>query len=613
MATLNPKTSPSLLGDFVLACGPGTAEWVHGLEGFTTISSPGESVQVAVRGAAQYDRREDGGGWVAVADLIEGRLDDGTRALSAGAPPQLGWRGRFAQAVWHPAERRVAALTDHFSTLSLFTLSRGDVFLVASDMRLLAASRWCDRTIDLESVYHYMNFAQIPAPKTIFSEIARLEPGTRVVWQNLGAEVSPGLRHDRYFVPEYPEDLHGADETLASALTDRIVATVHDYGPDDAQSWGCFLSGGTDSSSIVSILARQRGRGRVKSFSIGFEEQGYDELGFARIAAQACGADPTFANVSREQAQGLVSRLIESYDQPFGNASAIPTMACTSLAHDHGARVLLAGDGGDEIFGGNQRYAKDQVMEAWFSLPAPVKAVGRAVGDAVGGSRMHLLNRVENFFERASLPNPDRFYTDDSFASDHYQELLRPAFRDAVAQNASLDFMRGVYRLGTTGGPLHRIMRLDLMMAIAQNDLRKVDGAARAAQVSVRFPYLDPALVAFTNRLPQHYKVRGLTKRYLFKQAMRDILPQEILRKKKQGFGLPIAVWLRTDQSFQGLVRDTLFDGRAAARGWWEPAFVERLLGEHVRGSWDHADSIWRLFVLEVWLRKYVDASKRVS
>jgi asparagine synthase (glutamine-hydrolysing) len=288
-------------------------------------------------------------------------------------------------------------------------------------------------------------------------------------------------------------------------------------------------------------------------------------------------------------------------------------MACTTLAHDHGARMLLAGDGGDEIFGGNQRYAKDQVMEAWFSLPAPVKAVGRAVGDAVGGSRVHLLNRVENFFERASLPNPDRFYTDDSFASDHYQELLRPAFRSAVDQGASLEFMRGVYRSGASGGPLHRIMRLDLLMAIAQNDLRKVDGAARSAQVSVRFPYLDQALVAFTNRLPQHYKVRGLTKRYLFKQAMRDILPQEILRKKKQGFGLPIAVWLRTDQVFQGLVRDTLFDGRAAARGWWEPAFVERLLGEHVRGSWDHADSIWRLFVLEVWLRKYVDASKRVG
>jgi asparagine synthase (glutamine-hydrolysing) len=609
MATLNPTTSPSVLGDFVLAWGPESAAWVASLDGFTLISRPGEPAQAAVRGAAQYDRGEDGTNWVAVADLIEGRLEDGARALSTGAPPQLAWRGRFAQVVWRPGERRVAALTDHFSTLSLFTLMRGDVFIVASDMRLLSASPWCGRTVDLVSVYHYLNFAQIPAPRTIFPEIGRLEPGTRLTWEQQTPSRAPSHASDRYFVPEYPEDLQGSDETLARDLSERIVATVRAYRPDDAQGWGCFLSGGTDSSSIVSILARQPGRGVVKSFSIGFSEEGYDELGFARIAAKACGAEPTFASVSREQAQGLLSRVIESYDQPFGNASAIPTLACTGLAHEHGMRILLAGDGGDEIFGGNQRYAKDQVMEAWYGLPGPLKSIGRALGGAVGGSKVHLLNRIENFLDRASLPNPDRFYTDDSFASDHYQELLRPDFRNTVGRDASLELMRAIYRLGHSGGPLHRIMRLDLLMAIAQNDLRKVHGAACSAHVSVRFPYLDPSLLAYTNRLPQRYKVRGLTKRYLFRRAMRGILPQEILRKKKQGFGLPIAVWLRNDHAFQGMVRDTLFDGRASGRGWWEPAFVEGLLGEHIRGSWDHADSIWRLFVLELWLRKYVDAS----
>jgi asparagine synthase (glutamine-hydrolysing) len=169
--------------------------------------------------------------------------------------------------------------------------------------------------------------------------------------------------------------------------------------------------------------------------------------------------------------------------------------------------------------------------------------------------------------------------------------------------------MRSVYRLGASGGPLHRVMRLDLLMAIAQHDLRKVHGATQSAGVSVRFPYLDPQLVAYTGRLPERFKVRGLQKRYLFRRAMQGILPEEILRKKKQGFGLPIAVWLRSDRAFQSMVRDALFDPRARARGWWESAFVERLLGEHERGSWDHADYIWRLFVLELWLRRYVDAS----
>jgi asparagine synthase (glutamine-hydrolysing) len=267
----------------------------------------------------------------------------------------------------------------------------------------------------------------------------------------------------------------------------------------------------------------------------------------------------------------------------------------------------VAGDGGDEIFGGNQRYAKDQVMEAWYGLPGPIKRLALGLGHLAGRANLNLLNRVENFFERSSLPNPDRFYSDDSFASDHYDKLLRPEFRREVERDASLRFMRKVYSLGSSASPLHRIMRLDLLMAIAQNDLRKVDGAARSVGIAVRFPYLDPNLVAFANRLPQRFKVRGLEKRTLFKKAMKDILPEEILRKKKQGFGLPISVWLRSDPQFRSTVRDALFDQRARERGWWEPAYAERLMADHVRGSWDHADDIWRLFVLELWLRRHVD------
>jgi asparagine synthase (glutamine-hydrolysing) len=169
--------------------------------------------------------------------------------------------------------------------------------------------------------------------------------------------------------------------------------------------------------------------------------------------------------------------------------------------------------------------------------------------------------------------------------------------------------MRGVYGLGASGGPLHRIMRLDLMMAIAQNDLRKVHGAASLAGVTVRFPYLDPALVSHVGRLPERHIVRGVTKRYLFKKAMRGILPEAILRKKKQGFGLPVSVWLRSDGPFKRLARETLFDARARARGWWDVAFVEGLLSQHERGAWDYGDCLYRLLMLELWLRRYVDAA----
>jgi asparagine synthase (glutamine-hydrolysing) len=538
---------------------------------------------------------------MALSDLIEGRLSDGAQAFEPGTPAQAGWRGRFAQVVFDHGARRVVALTDHFSTVNLYALVNERVLLVGTDLRLLAGSPWCRREIDLESVYNYMNFACIPAPGTIFRDIRRFEPGTRLQWKQGRAS------WDRYYVPEYPEDLRGTDDVLAQDLRERMIASVHAYRPDEAEQWGCFLSGGTDSSSIATILSRQGRPGKVRSFSIGFAEQGYDELGYAEEAARACGAEPTFARVSREQAQSLVGRLVEAYDQPFGNASAIPTMACVDLARERGIDCMVAGDGGDEIFGGNQRYAKDQVMEAWYVMPGPVKRLALGFGHLAGRANVNVLNRVENFFERSSLPNPDRFYSDDSFASDHYDQLLRPEFRREVERDTSLRFMRSVYSLGSSGSPLHRIMRLDLLMAIAQNDLRKVDGAARSVGIAVRWPYLDPTLVAFANRLPQRYKVRGLEKRTLFKKAMKGILPEAILRKKKQGFGLPTSVWLRSDSQFQSTVRDTLFDQRARSRGWWEPAHVERLLAEHVRGSWDHADDIWRLFMLELWLRRHVD------
>jgi asparagine synthase (glutamine-hydrolysing) len=597
--------SPSVIGDFVLACGAEAAPWAGRLDGFAAIGEADDPVQAAARGAVRQGRADDGSRWLAIADLVEGRLDAGTEALRSGPPPQLAWRGRFVQAAWHPTPRRVVALTDHFSTLPLYFIAREDLLLLATDLRLLAASPFCRRQIDLQSIYHYLNFGQIPAPRTIFRDIDRLEPGTRLVWE-------PGLgpRQERYFVPQYPEDLTDDDDLLAAALRERIMTTVEGYRPD-GNGWGCFLSGGTDSSSIVSILSRTAGRGGagVRTFSIGFAEEGYDELAYARVAAEACGAHPSFAQVSRADAEALVTRVIDAYDQPLGNASAIPTLACTELARENGVRMLVAGDGGDEIFGGNQRYAKDVAMEAWFQLPAPVRALGRAVGGAVGGGRVNLLNRVENFFERASLPNPDRFYTDDSFASDHYHELLSADFRAAVERDASLDLMRGIYRMGESGGPLHRLMRLDLLMAIAQNDLRKVDGAARAAGVDVRFPYLDPALVAYVNRLPERCKVRGFEKRFLFKRAMQGLLPEQILRKKKQGFGLPISVWLRTDAAFQDAVRDTLFDARSAGRGWWNRSFIEHLYAEHQQGAWDHADHLWLLYVLELWLRRYVDAA----
>ncbi|HEX5123975.1 MAG TPA: asparagine synthase C-terminal domain-containing protein [Rhodanobacteraceae bacterium] len=588
-----------LTGDFLFAIGPEADAGLFRADGFTLVAS-GSNAVAWTRGRVASGTAADGTHWLGMAD-VAANIADGVGAFTSAIPPQAAWRGRFVQVLWRADEGRAIALTDHFSTLSLFALEHGATLYLASDLRLLASLPACTREVDPVAVYHYLNLGCVPAPVSICRGIRRVEPGTRLVFDR------GRVKSDRWFVPEYPEDFDGDEATLTKALQDRIVASVRDYRPSDANAWGCFLSGGTDSSSVVSILSREN-KGTVRAFSIGFAEEGYDELGFAKIAADACGAESITARVSRTQTIDLLHRVVAAYDEPFGNASAVPTLGCADLAADNGGtRVMVAGDGGDEIFGGNERYAKDHVMETYYRLPGAIKAIGSAVGRAVHGSKSHFLNRVENFFERASLPNPDRFYTDDSFASDHYEELLTPAFRKSVPRDASLDWMRHVYALGRDAAPLHRIMRLDLMNAIAQNDLVKVHGACKSRGISVRFPFLDPEIVAFTGRLPARYKVRGTDKRYLFKRAMAGILPEATIRKKKQGFGLPTAVWLRHDKEFQSMVRDVLFDQRARERGWFEPKFIDKLIAEHIEGSWDYSSEIWRLLVLELWLRKHLD------
>lgn len=585
----------SICGDFVVAGGPGAAAWLRGLHGFECRSEDGDAITVATRGSVHAGATASGVRWLALADLVNDVPD-----AAADDPASLrNWRGRFAHLAW-TGDGRVLATTDHFGSLPLYWYRRNGHFAVASDLRLLLGAPAVRNDVDLTAVYHYLNFAFIPAPSTICRDIRKVEPGTRLT---LDVASDSTVRNYR---PAYAADLGGDDHTLAAALRERITDTVHDFRPHGEGDWGCFLSGGTDSSSIVTLLARQANQ-QVHTCSIGFHEAGYDELDFARSASEACGSRPHLAYVDRARALGLLDTVIEAYDQPFGNTSAIPTLACAELGRSAGFSVILGGDGGDEIFGGNQRYAKDKVLDAFYRLPGPMKAGARAMGSVAGRSRSHLLNRVSNFTRRGSQPNPDRFYSDDSFASDYYGELLTPAFREQVAQDASLEFMRGVYGDDEGDEQLHRIMRLDLMMAIAQNDLVKVHGACKHHGVSARFPYLDPVLVEYCGRLPARYKVRGLNKRHLFKKAMTGILPETILRKRKQGFGLPTAVWLRDDRGTQELMLDVLLDERTRQRGWIEPTFVGRLLERHMAGTWDYSGPIWQLLVLELWMRRYMD------
>lgn len=522
--------------------------------------------------------------------------------LAGSVGPTPAPRGKFGYAVWNDIEGHLLAVCDGFHHYPIYYCESPGLFVCGTDLRLVVAASGASRDVDPHALYHYLNFAYIPAPWSIFRNIRKLPPGSSLHYRN--GEV----RIQRFWSPAYPEDYSGSEEELAERLGAAIKRTVECYRPSTGVRWGTFLSGGTDSSSITGILAKQDRAAKVSSFSIGFSEGGFDELHYARIAASAFGTDSHTRYVSAMDTLELIPWLVQSYAEPFANSSAIPTAYCAKLAREHGATILVAGDGGDEIFGGNERYAKDEIFGMYYRLPRPVKRVGSMLARVAGPFDVRLLNRVKNFVRRGSLPNPDRFYSDDSFASDSFGELLSPDFRKSVEVSESLDVMRSHYVGVQSKSELHRLMYIDLMMAIADNDLVKVAQTAKATGISVMYPYLDVDLVNLTGRLPAEWKVRKRTKRYLFKKAMQDVLPPEILAKRKQGFGLPVGMWFRANQQFFELLADTVLSRRASERGYFNPGFVEQLVNRHRSGAWDHTQELWLLLVLELWHREYLDA-----
>lgn len=569
------------------ATAPSVHAWYRGDVGFSAASHVG-GVGIAL---------EPPGGPLAEGDLRGATLQKWIREQHWS--PQ-GLHGRFAYVFWDTRAQRVLACTDPFRTCTLYYASLPNCLVISSDLRLIIRAGLVRPQVSPHALYHYLNFSYVPAPFSALEGVSKLLPGHYL--ESAAGKISI----DKYWDAEYPADLKGPDAPRAAALRDQMVKTVQTYGPARADGWGIFLSGGTDSSSIASILARDRSA-PVKSFSIGFEENVYDELPFSRIAQKAFGLKAQERRVNENDAVAAIPRLVSAFDEPFGNSSAIPTFYCAELAAKSGVNLLVAGDGGDEIFGGNERYRKDQILERYYRAPSVVRGLGSLLAKALNGVDTRFANRVKNFVERGSMPNPDRFYSDDSFASDHFDELLTEGFRSRLERGESLDVQRGIFQSAQADCDLHRLMYLDLKMTIADNDVVKVVRAAKSAGVQVVFPYLDRDLVDYTGRLPGTDKVRGLKKRYLFKQATLEILPEAIREKKKQGFGLPVSVWLRRGGPFHSMVRDTVLSDRAIGRGYCRPEFVRHLMDRHERGAWDHGSELYMLLMLELWHREYID------
>jgi asparagine synthase (glutamine-hydrolysing) len=358
------------------------------------------------------------------------------------------------------------------------------------------------------------------------------------------------------------------------------------------------LSGGTDSGTISGIVAREVVP--LKAYSIAFGEDGYNELHYAKLLARRFGLEHHVHQLTADELVQSIPLLAQKCDQPLGNPSLVATWRCAKLAAEHNTTVLLAGDGGDEIFGGNERYAKDYIYGLYYCLPAWLRRALSTVAQTLP-EQSFWGNRVRNFTYRGNMPNPERFYADDAFASKWWDSLMHPQLARRAPRDSSVDIVRQHFQQAHANHELDRLMYVDLQMAIWGNDLPKVMTAARATGVRVRFPFLDPDLAQCSGALPAWMKVRGAKKRYLFKQAVANVLPREILRKTKHGFGVPIAEWIRTDRRVREAVLDPLLDTRSFTRTCLSVGGLQRIVDEHLRNDWDHGMWLWALMMLECW------------
>ncbi len=510
-------------------------------------------------------------------------------------------KGAFAFAVWDADRRELLLATDRLGIKRLYHAAGPGGIGFATRPGVLPDVAGLVRHVDPLAVYHYLNFGFVPAPYSIYAGVRRLSPGEVLRVRN-GAE-----SRRRYWDLQYTErpqslDVAGAEmrRLLGLAVTRALAGTT-------PKETGAFLSGGTDSSTVVGLMTEATGE-RANAFSIGFQEERYNELRYADIAARRFDASHHTAIVTADEAFGVLPRLVEAYDEPYGNDSTIPTYFCAALARSHGIDWLLAGDGGDELFGGNERYRVHQIFALYGRLPrwfrrSMVEPVLSALPD--GGTST--LGRAQRYVRRAQMPAVRRFFHYEFFVAQEAPSVLTPEFLRAIDPEAPWALAEEHFGRAVARSELNRLLYLDVKLTIGDNDLYKVTRTADVAGVTVRFPMLDEAVAEFTGTLPARYKVRGLEKRYLFKHALRTLLPPEILRKPKHGFGLPVSDWLRSHRGFRDLARETLLSPRFVDLGYVRRDALERVFALHESDTTTYYGTIlWTLLMFALWHRRHV-------
>jgi asparagine synthase (glutamine-hydrolysing) len=507
--------------------------------------------------------------------------------------------GMFALAVWDSAQQTLFLARDRMGEKPLYYFAGFDHFVFGSELRALLEHPAVPRQLDLRSLSRYLAFEYVPAPDSILAHVAKLLPGHVLT-------VSPGgkPRVARYWDLAFAPEVDVGEAEWAERLRHQLERSVERQLVSDVPV-GLFLSGGIDSSSIVATAARLSGK-RLRTFSVGFAEPSFDERAFARAVATHCGTEHEELVFGHGEMARLMADAGHLLDEPLVDGSFLPIYALSHMARQR-VTVVLSGDGGDELLCGYPTFLAERGVRVMARLPRALRdQLTRAVAHLRPSARYGSVEFLLKQFVRG-LPHPPAIRTQlllGGLSAPEQGELFSAAVRRACAGFDPYDELENAIEEIPGLQPIERLIYQHCMFYLADQNLATVDRASMACGLEVRSPFLDRPFVDLTSRMPSALKLRGWQTKYILKRALRRDLPESILHRRKQGFGVPIGPWLRGP--LRPALEERLAPARIAQLGLFDPVAVRSLVDEHVAGRRDHRKVLWALLMFDAWREHYL-------
>jgi asparagine synthase (glutamine-hydrolysing) len=507
-------------------------------------------------------------------------------------------RGMFAFAIWDFRSESLFIARDRVGKKPLFyTLTDNGDFVFGSELKTLLVHGGVKREVDLAALDAYLSFGYVPEEFCILKNVKKLLPGHFLTFRKGTVETHKYWDFDLTATAETRSEIEWTDllrNKILEAVELRLISEV---------PLGAFLSGGVDSSTIVGVMSQLSSQ-PVKTFSIGFREDSFDELKYARIAAKHFDTEHHEFVVTPDLFD-LVGEIVWQFDEPFADQSALPTYMLSKMARDH-VTVVLSGDGGDELFAGYSRYVIDRNRNGFARIPKVFReqVIQRASAALPHGSP------GKNYLYNISLDPIDRYIDSVSaFNRPRKARLYSPGV--AASRNGSGSAGEKLFAMYGNSlpetDPIARLLYLDSKTYLPGDILTKVDRMTMANSLEARVPLLDHELIELVAGMPSNLKMTGTETKHILKKAMEGIVPNEILYREKQGFGVPVGEWI--NDQLRDRINDDLADPRTVERGYFDRKYIDTLLKEHSSGRRDHSNAVWMLWMLELWFRRYIDPS----